>query len=270
MSMNAFIPKVWSARLIENLHRSLVFGALCNRNWEGEIRQCGDTVHIPSLASVTVKEYDREEEIDDPETLSGQDTALAVDQSAYFNFIVNDVDAAQARADIMEAAMRSAAQKMAEREESYLLSVIRAGAGHRVTWTVPAAAEGGLYKLIVRLRTELDQLNVPRQNRCLVMPPTAEGELLMDDRFVTATAAGALRLREGAVARAAGFDIYISNDLTDELVAMTPEAVTFAEQIVRTEAYRREKGFDEGVKGLAVYGAKVVLPACLYYVTLGA
>ena len=85
---------------------------------------------------------------------------------------------------------------------------------------------------------------------------------------ITHTHTGEHRLAEGAVARAAGFDIYVSNDLTDEIIAMTEEAVTFANQLTKTEAYRREKGFDDGVKGLSLCGAKVVQPDCLYIHTI--
>ena len=73
MAITSFIPKVWSARLLENLLKALVFGSLCNRNWEGDIAQWGDTVHINSLSDITVKPYTPSTDIDDPEQLSGAD-----------------------------------------------------------------------------------------------------------------------------------------------------------------------------------------------------
>ena len=260
MAITTFIPKVWSARLKENLHKSLVFGALCNRNWEGEIAQWGDTVHINNLADITVRAYTPNTDIADPEQLSGGDTTLVIDHGAYYNFYINDVDAAQARADIMEAAMQGAARKLAEDTESYILGVIRKGAGTKASGAIPA---GGVYELLIGIKTALDGKNVPRAGRKLIVPSSVEAELLLDNRFVTGTV-GEGRLAEGSVARAAGFDIYISNDLTDEIVAMTAEGVTFANQITRIEAYRREKGFDDGVKGLSLCGAKVVIPECVY------
>lgn len=262
MAISTFMPQVWSARLNESLHKALVFGSLCNRNWEGDIAQWGDTVHINNLADITVKTYTPNTDIADPEQLSGTDTTLTIDHGAYYNFYLNDVDAAQARAEVMEAAMRNAAQKLAEDTETYILGVIRKGAGTTATGAVPA---GGVYELIVNIKTALDGKNVPRVNRKLIVPSSVEGELLLDSRFVTGNGAySEVRLAEGSVARAAGFDIYISNDLTDEIVAMTPDGVTFANQITRIEAYRREKGFDDGVKGLSLCGAKVILPNCVY------
>ena len=76
MSVTNFIPETWSARLLESLHKQLVFGALCNRNYEGEIRQYGDTVHINSLSDISVKPYTPNADIDDPEQLSGTERTL--------------------------------------------------------------------------------------------------------------------------------------------------------------------------------------------------
>ena len=101
---------------------------------------------------------------------------------------------------------------------------------------------------------------MPKFGRKLVIPPSIESLLLMDNRFIVGTNAADGRLESGSVARAAGFDIYISPELQQEIIALTPDSVTFASQIVKTEAYRREKGFDDGVKGLSLCGAKVVLP----------
>lgn len=266
MSVSAFIPNVWSARLQENLRKTLVFANLCNRAWEGEISQYGDTLHINTLADVTVKPYTPGEDIDDPEELSGTGLTLEINHGAYCNFFLNDVDAAQARADVMEAAMRNAAIRLGEDTEAYVLGVIRAGAGTKATVTMP---EGGIWQLIVNIRTALDKLNVPRTGRRLVMPSEVEAQLLLDDRFVTGNGAFSQNtLAEGAVARAAGFDIYISNDLTNEVIALTEDGVTFAQQITRMEAYRREKGFDDGVKALSLCGAKVVQPGCVYHCTI--
>lgn len=267
MAIEKFIPKVWSARLMDQMHKCLVFGKLCNRHWEGDISEYGDTVHINTLSDVTVKPYVPGEDIDDPEELTGTDIKLVIDHAAYCNFFIEDVDAVQSRADVMDAAMRSAAVKMAEDSEAYILSVIRSGAG--ATQNVTAGADG-TYGLLVQMKTKLDQLNVPRVGRKLVMPATFEAELLLDNRFVSGNGAFSQAvLSEGAVARAAGFDIYISNDLTDEMIAMTEESVTFAQQITKMEAYRREKAFGDGVKGLSLCGAKVVQPdsVCVFKVT---
>lgn len=133
MAISSFIPKVWSARLQENFHKALVFGSLCSRNYEGEISQWGDTVHISNLSDITVRPYDPTTDLAEPEALSGTDIVLTIDHGAYYNFLIGDVDAAQARVDLMDGAMRNAAYQLAEDAEKYILATIRKGAGTKVS-----------------------------------------------------------------------------------------------------------------------------------------
>ena len=256
MAVTTFIPEVWSARLLENLRRQLVFGALANRNYEGEIAQYGDTVHINSIADITVKEYTPNTDIDNPEQMTTVDQTLVIDHAAYYNFYLNDVDAAQARSDLMDAAMRNASYKLAEDVEDYILGVILAAGQIK-----GSAAADKVYESIVAIKTAMDEKNVPKEGRKLVLAPAAEGALLLDERFIKGNK-GETRLENGYVARAAGFDIYVSNatGMDGKMVAFRSDDVTFANQLTKTEAYRREKGFDDGVKGLNLCGAKVTSP----------
>ncbi len=268
MAISSFIPQVWSARLQQNLQKSLVFGALCNRNYEGEIAQWGDSVHINTLNDITVKEYTPGTDLDDPEQLSGSDTVLYIDHGAYYNFYLNDVDAAQARSDVMDAAMRNAAHQLAVDAENYIIDIIRQEAGIKPLKTMPTQEEGGLYALLLEMKQTLDTNGVPRYDRKLILAPELESALLTDNRFITGSSEADARLSEGAVARALGFDIYISNCLEGEFVMMIPDAVTFANQITKVEAYRPEKGFYDGVKGLCLSGARVTMPKAVCVCTL--
>ena len=120
------------------------------------------------------------------------------------------------------------------------------------------------------MKTILDKANVPTTGRWLVIPPEMVALILQDDRFVkTGGAIAEETLRNGWVARAAGFDIYMSNNCnsanassttTYTITAGDEGACTYAEQITSTEAYRPEKRFADAVKGLHLYGAKVVDP----------
>ena len=268
MAIANFIPQVWSARLQENLHKALVFGSLCNRNYEGEIAQWGDTVHISALNDITVKPYDPATEIEDPEQLSGTDITLTIDHGAYYNFFINDADAAQARVDLMDAAMRNAAYRLAADAEAYIISTLRENAGVSLNRNLPTPNTNTAYDLLLEIKASMDFNNVPRHDRKVVMPPIMESLLLMDNRFITASSGTAESLKEGAVARALGFDIYISNDLTNEIIALIPDAVTFAHQITKVDAYRPEKGFSDGLKGLCLSGAKVLIPEAVCLCTL--
>ena len=131
------------------------------------------------------------------------------------------------------------------------------------------AAADKVYESIVAIKTAMDEKNVPKEGRKLVVSPAAEGALLLDSRFITG-GKGENRLENGYVARAAGFDIYVSNatGMDGKMVAFHTDDVTFANQLTKTEAYRREKGFDDGVKGLNLCGAKVTRPEAVAVYTV--
>ena len=278
MSIASFIPEVWSARLLEHLRKNLVVANLFNRNYEGEISQMGDTVHINQLAEITIKDYTANVDIENPDQLSTTSIPLVIDQGDYYNFYLNDVDRAQARGDLMDNAMRSSAYGLADKLDMYLAGLLATG-----TLTTGLGTDANplyvnaqtAYELVVKMKVALDKANVPTQGRYLLMPPEFEGYMLLDQRFAGGAGNNAeARLINGMVGRAAGFDIYISNNVknTDgslfKVCASTVDQATYANQLVRTEAYRREKGFDDGVKGLHVYGAKILRPEAVAVATV--
>lgn len=270
MAITTFIPKVWSARLLANLEKALVFAPLFNRDYEGEIAQYGDTVHINTLAGISVKKYTPNTDIDDPEQLTTTDQTLVIDEGNYFNFYLNDVDAAQSRSDLMDGAMRNAAYAIADKVDQYLAGKLLDAA--TITESADIASKSNAinaYDSVVKLKTAMDKKNAPKTGRVLVVTPEFEAAMLLDNRFVSAgVQASEDRLVNGNVFRAAGFEIHVSNNLTNACVAFSRDAATYAEQIVKTEAYRREKGFDDGVKGLHLCGAKVTRPDIVAKLTL--
>lgn len=267
MSVATFIPELWNARLLHALDKSHVAANLVNRNYEGQIKQQGDTVHINSIGAVTVNDYTRNTDISDPEVLTTTDQTLEINQSKYFNFQIDDVDAAQAAGDMMDTAMQRAAYALNDVSDAFLLTTIATGAdtANKIGNSAAIAlTKDNIYENIVALRTKLDKQNVPTAGRYIVIPPEVYALLLMDSRFVTASDGGTANkvLLNGEVGSVAGFTVYMSNNVkytTDhwEIPASVAYSTTFAEQIVSTEAYRMEKRFADAVKGLHVYGAKV-------------
>lgn len=267
MAITTFIPELWSARLMYALDKSHVAANLVNRDYEGTIRQQGDTVHINTIGAITVNDYTRNTDIEDPEILTTTDQTLEINQAKYFNFQIDDVDAAQAAGNMMDTAMGRAAYALNDVSDSYLLGLIAAGANSGNILGSSAAVSltaDNVYNNIVDLRTVLDKANVPNTGRYIVIPPEVYGLLLKDDRFVKATDGGTANntLLNGNVGSAAGFTVYMSNNVpfstdTWSIPASVASSTTYAEQIVSTEAYRMEKRFADAVKGLHVYGAKV-------------
>ena len=274
MAVTTFIPELWSARLLYALDKAHVATNLVNREYHGIIANQGDTVHINSIGAITVKDYTKNTDIADPDALTTTEQTLVIDQCKYFNFQVDDVDNVQAAGDLVDTAMSRAAYSLADVADAYLLKTIAAGAASGNTVGAASApialTAANVYENIVKLRTKLDKANVPNPDRTIVVPPEVYALLLMDDRFAKSdAAAGQSALLNGEVGRVAGFTVYMSNNVrtgtgTDtgktpyfEITAQVSTATTYAEQIIKTEAYRLEKRFADAVKGLHVYGAKV-------------
>lgn len=274
MAVTTFIPELWSARLLYALDKAHVATNLVNREYQGIIANQGDTVHINSIGAITVKDYTKNTDIADPDALTTTEQTLVIDQCKYFNFQVDDVDNVQAAGDLVDTAMSRAAYSLADVADAYLLKTIAAGAASGNTVGAAsgpiALTAANVYENIVKLRTKLDKANVPNTGRTIVVPPEVYARLLMDDRFAKSdAAAGQSALLNGEVGRVAGFTVYMSNNVrtgtgTDtgktpyfEITAQVSTATTYAEQIIKTEAYRLEKRFADAVKGLHVYGAKV-------------
>lgn len=283
MSLDNFIPAIWSARLLENLNNAHVYANLCNRDYEGEITGMGDTVKINSIGHVTIGNYTKNTDISAAETLTDAQTTLIIDAAHYFNFQVDDIDKVQTKPQVMNAAMQDASWGLADKVDTVLAGLHTSVPAANKIGADGASAKLGLvltagstmYDYLIDLKTILDDNNCPQVGRWVVLPNWAEGAMLKDDRFVNSTDAGNQIRTNGFIGRAAGFDIYKSNNVTNDaqtvktyrVLAGHPMAWSLAEQITQVEAYRPQLRFADAVKGLLVYGKKVVRPtllACLY------
>lgn len=268
MAISTFIPALWSARLLDHLDKNLVLGNLVNRDYEGEIKNLGDRVKINQIADVVVKDYVKGTDLAYDDT-DGTPTELVIDQSKYFAFKVNDVDAAQANIALMDRSLERASYALRDVIDQRIAGHAKK-AGSTLTVKDMESPEQA-YDSIVKLGTTLDENNVTRAGRWLVLPPWLYGLLQKDQRFVgTGSAAAENRLTTGNVGSAAGFQIYESNNLltvkstnTVSVMAGTNAAISLAVQILKTESLRLEKDFADAVRGLLVYGSLVVQPKAL-------
>lgn len=273
MAISAFIPEVWSAELLSTLESELVYGAagVVNRDYEGDISQYGDTVHIVNLADPTIGNYLAHTDIT-IEDVDDADQTLVINQSKYFAFEVDDIEKRQARGDVLTAQARRAAYLLRDTADTHVASVMAAGvaAGNVIAEATITTTDA--YDLLVDLGTRLTKSDVPFGGRWAVVTPEYYGLLLKDSRFVAAgDAQGAATRANGVVGSAAGLSIRVSNNAPDGpgvgagklVLAGSSIATTYAEQINKTEAFRLEKRFADGVKGLHLYGTKVTRPTAL-------
>ncbi|HDR7980257.1 TPA: P22 coat protein - protein 5 domain protein [Bacillus cereus] len=276
MAINNFIPTIWSARLLQNLQKTLVFGqpGIINRDYEGEIKAAGDTVKINNIGKVTVGNYTKNGNMSDPETLTDATRNLVIDQSKFFNFQIDDVDKIQQNPKLMDEAMKEAAYALRNQADQFIASHYVEAAhviGNDATPVVPTKNDA--YEYLVDLSVKLDEADVPEQGRWVVLPPWYEGMMLKDDRFVKAgNLPSDQRLLNGVIGQAAGFLVLKSNNApktgtgateNSKIIAGHNIAWSYAEQATQVEGYRPEKRFADAVKGLHLYGAKVTRPEAL-------
>ena len=268
MSLNNFIPTVWSARLLERLKVAHVFANVVNTDYEGEISAYGDSVKINTIGDVTVSDYTKNTNIGDPEALDAVQTILQIDQAKYFNFQVDDIDQAQQKPKVMDAAMQEAGFALADTVDGFIAD-FHDQAHEEVEENNLLTSHDDVYEVIAEAGQKLDEENVPRDGRWMVVPPFMNTAMVIAGIMDTAGSIDANQINQnGYVGRLLGFDIYMSNNLKGDGtwtygMAGTRKAISYAEQIMDMEAYRPEKRFADAVKGLHVYGAKVVYPKAL-------
>lgn len=270
MAITTFIPELWAAKLLEHLDKAHIATAFVNREYEGEIRRMGDTVHINQIGDITVKSYTRNTDIAAPDLLDTTKQDLVINQAKYFNFALDDLDKVQAAGELLDPATQRAAYAINDTVDSFIFTYLASQAteGNTIalgTVTDPKKA----YEALVKIRTAFAKANVPTGTWQAAADPAFIGLLLQDDRFVKAGIGEQYSaLQNGYVGRAAGINIYESNNVAEGSVIAAPAfATTFAEQIVEVEAYRPEKRFADAVKGLDVYGIKTLYPATIIKAT---
>ena len=271
MALN-FIPTVWAARLLNALEKSLVYAQsnVVNRDYEGEIKNAGDSVKIGSIGEITVGNYTKDSDMS-VQTLDDAEQMLSITESKYFNFIVDKIDQVQQNVNSMDAAMRRAGFRLKDLADQFVAShYVYAPTDTNVgddSSPLNALADDVAYELLVELGVKLDERNIPTDGRVVIVPPFFHGALLKDDRFVkTGGTKAEATLANGMVGEAAGFTVLKSNNVPNtagakyKVIAAHPMGFSYAEQIVSLETYKPEKRFGDGVKGLHVYGGKLIRP----------
>ena len=289
MTIEGFIGTVWSARLLENLQKSLVYGqnGVINRDYEGELAGKGSTVKITSIGDITIGDYTKDTDIALPEALNDAQTTLVATESKYFNFAIDDVSRAQMSNNIMDGAMRQSAYNLANVADQFVAATMVAGVaadnkiGTDSAGKVPDAIPlNTAYEYMLQMGTMLSDADVPREGRWIIVPPWFSEKLALDERFTQSPTLSGNILTNGVVKQAAGFTVLESNNVPTvagtggdagktnyKIVAGSGIATTFADSVSKVEAFRPERRMSDAVKGLHVYGSKVVRPVALALLT---
>jgi hypothetical protein len=279
-----FIPEIWSGKLIENFYDATVLAAIANTDYEGEIRQHGDTVNIRTTPEITIKTYVKGQtlSVENPDKPKLQ---LIIDKGEYFACIEDDVDKVQSDIALMDTWSKDASERMKIKIDQRVLTDILPGisalnkganAG-RISGDIDLGTTGSalaidktnVIDLIVDMGTVLDEANTPEQDRFLVIPAKMAGYIKRSDlKDASLTGDSMTPLRNGRLGMIDRFTLYVSHNLNVSsgkfsVVGGHKMGFTFASQMTNMETIRSETTFGNIIRGLQVYGYKVVKPEAL-------
>ncbi len=281
------IPTYWSATLLEDLRKELVFGSLTNSEYIGNIKY-GQTLKVFSVSDVKIVDYSPDTGFGSgvPDRAYAKEAAtLTIDQAKAFQFFVEDLEDRAVLVDLMSNIMRETTYSLRDIVDQYIAGKFESGATPAFTDANKNEINKALqnvedfYELLVDVDALMNKNNVPQNGRWIVVPPELRALLLKDNRFVANASSpqAYMTLLNGEVGQAAGFTVKMSNNvpkLTASLAgslrfyAGTNDALAFAYDVEKIETYRPENRFADAVKGLFVYGGKVIRPKCVYKVAV--
>jgi hypothetical protein len=289
----SFIPEIWSGKLIEKFYASTVLTAISNTDYEGEIKSYGDKVKIRQKPTITISTYraDGQLAVQRP---SAAVVELLIDQGKYFNCLLDDVMEHQSDINMMSMWSDDAGEQMKIQIDSdVLLGMIdqatatynRGIAAGKISGNInlgatttpvtlvprsPASGEVEIIDFILRMGQVLDEQNIPESGRYVVLPTWAATQVKRSElRDASLSGDGSSILRNGRLGMIDRFTLYASNLLPNgvagglaagefAMFAGHAHALTFASQMTNMEQMRSEFTFGEYVRGLQVFGFKVL------------
>jgi hypothetical protein len=278
-----FIPEIWSGKLIENFYDATVLSAIANTDYEGEIKAHGDTVNIRTTPELTIKNYVKGQTL----ALENPDKAkiqLLIDKGKYFAAVEDDVDQVQSDIKLMDTWSKDASERMKIAIDTDVLGniatdVVAANKGLTageqtlsidlgVTGTPNAITTSNVLAEIINHGTVLDEANTPESDRWMLIPAKMAGLIKQSDlKDASITGDGSSPLRNGRIGMIDRFTCYVSHNLPLSATGAAGEftilsghkkGLTFASQMTNMETLRSETTFGDIIRGLQVYGYKVV------------
>ena len=279
-----FIPEIWSGKLVENFYDATVLGAIANTAYEGEIKNMGDTVNIRTTPDITLRTYVKGQSL----TVENPDKAklqLLIDKGEYFACVEDDVDQVQSDVNMMDQWSKDASERMKIKIDTRILADVLADVSSDnkgttagrisgnidlgVAGTPQALTTSNVIGQIVDMGTVLDEANCPESDRFLVIPAKMGGLIKQSDlKDASITGDGSSPLRNGRLGMIDRFTVYVSHNLSKSgsefsVIAGHKMGITFASQMTNMETIRSETTFGDIIRGLQVYGYKVVKPEAL-------
>jgi len=289
-----FLPSIYSKKVLNFFRKSSVVEAITNTDYAGEISAYGDSVKIIKEPVISVSDYTRGQDTT-PTKLTDQELTLVVDSAKAFKFIVDDIETKMSHVNFKEVASSSAAYALKDSFDAAVIanmfSGLSASSPDHVLGADSATALGAnIYdgagsvdigqdsetdplNLMARMARLLDEQNVPEEGRWFVAGPDFYEQLGQSSSKLLSVDfnAGQGSIRNGLVSsgKLRGFDMYKSNNIaatsnaTGKVLAGHMSSTATAQTIISTEVLRDPSSFGDIVRGLHVYGSKVLRPEAI-------
>jgi hypothetical protein len=271
------VPEIWNRETLKIFDNILVMMSCVNRDYEGDIKKKGDVVHIRSESDIDIQDYARYQPLD-TQDLEEAKTTLSIDQQKYFNVRLDDLDDADMDIPVMNKIVKRASIKLAKTVDTYLHGICIAGAdtsNYLGTQTSPTAvSKTNVYDTFTEMFEVLRTADVIQYDSkpFAVIPPKLETIIKQCPEFIEkSTSKGDAQVRSGGIiGDLGGFDLKVTTNLAAyatgnkyKILFGTQRGCTFASKVAKIESYRHPDYFSDAVKGLYLYGAKVLYDNCL-------
>jgi hypothetical protein len=286
-----FLPKVYSKQVLNFFRKASVVEAITNTDYAGEIAAYGDSVRIIKEPTITVYQYERGADVTKT-ALTDQEVTLIVDVANAFKFIVDDIETNMSHVNFRDVATSSAAYALRDAFDAGVLASMFAGvsasAPDHIIGADAAVGTAGVNEttasidlidvadpldVMARMARLLDDQNIPEEGRWFVASPAFYEALSQSSSKLLSVDynAGQGSIRNGLVSsgKLRGFNMYKSNNIaatataTGKCLAGHMSSTATAQTITSTEVIRDPSSFGDIVRGLHVYGAKVLRPEAL-------
>jgi hypothetical protein len=252
-----FIPSVWSKKILDKLKLECKLVDNCWQEYEGDVKHAS-AVHILGIGEVVIDDYTgmKGEGIEYKQVTDNGQT-LVIDQAKVFALMFDDVERAQTMPGLWEGTNEEAVQQLACARDSFIASKIKEGtnvteATNLTPEAVKKAVDDGLVALKKRNFAEGADIEL-----------SPEAAMCFLNSLTVVSTDNPEYIKKGVIGFYHGHKVVESNnmatDATHSYCAIRgKKAIAFAGQLNKIEALRLEKYFADAVRGLDVYGAKVI------------
>lgn len=266
MSYKNFVPRVWAKEIQHELERKLVFAEDCNKQYEGQVSNLGDTVKILGVGKPTITtQTGGDIKLTGAEKVESTAVSMPINQIAYFNYMVGDIDKLQAAGGVMEALNKESSLGIANKMDTYIASMAKHKLAVKYAPTATEIKKDNILTIIDNALVKLYDNDV-QPNSEIVMTVKPWFYMILKQAYTALDTDNSKMLENGKVGRYGNVVVKMSNNVAqdtngnDLVMIRTPKAVAFANPKIHTEPYRPEDSFADAVKGFALYDATVVRP----------